>query len=157
MENQDIEPKTPEQEFKARGVGLIVHECSSDRFLFFQRDDIPTIPFPGMIDLIGGHLDEGEEPEQALVREVSEELEDLDTGHPFIPTGYVRFKQYVDERGTQQTIFGLELEKEPRLKLNEGQRLVWLDRAEIKETDFAFGFKDVVSEYVDQVPSPQGT
>jgi len=157
MESADAEPNNPEKMYKKRGVGLIIHNRSSDRFLFFLRDDIPTIPFPGMIDIIGGHLDDGEEPEEALVREIAEELDDVDTGQPFVPNGYTQFKQYIDELGTQQTIFGLELEEEPHLKLNEGQRLVWLGRAEIGNTDFAFGFKVVVQEYVAKVSKPHGT
>lgn len=42
--------------------------------IIYLRDDKPEIPFPGHWDLIGGHVEEGETPEQALVREVREEI-----------------------------------------------------------------------------------
>ena len=44
------------------------------RLLIYLRDDKQTIPFPNHWDLFGGHLEPGETPEQALVREVHEEL-----------------------------------------------------------------------------------
>ena len=38
------------------------------------RDDDPRIIFPNQWSLIGGHVEEGEEPEDGLVREVEEEI-----------------------------------------------------------------------------------
>jgi 8-oxo-dGTP diphosphatase len=46
----------------------------SDRLIIYLRDDKPEIPFPNHWDLIGGHVEEGETPEQALVRETREEI-----------------------------------------------------------------------------------
>ena len=46
----------------------------SGKLLIYLRDDKPEIPFPNHWDLFGGHLEQGESPEQALVREVREEL-----------------------------------------------------------------------------------
>jgi 8-oxo-dGTP diphosphatase len=45
-----------------------------NRLIIYLRDDKPDIPFPNHWDLIGGHLEEGETPEQALVREAREEI-----------------------------------------------------------------------------------
>jgi 8-oxo-dGTP diphosphatase len=45
-----------------------------NRLIIYLRDDKPDIPFPNHWDLIGGHLEAGETPEQALVREVKEEI-----------------------------------------------------------------------------------
>lgn len=38
------------------------------------RDDDPRIIFPNQWSLIGGHVEEGESPEEGLVREVEEEI-----------------------------------------------------------------------------------
>jgi len=46
----------------------------NNRLLIYLRDDKPEIPFPNHWDFFGGHLEEGETPEEALVREVKEEL-----------------------------------------------------------------------------------
>lgn len=43
-------------------------------FLMQLRDDIPGIAFPGNWGLFGGHLEPGEAPETALVRELQEEI-----------------------------------------------------------------------------------
>ncbi|MEB3291942.1 MAG: NUDIX hydrolase [Synechococcales bacterium] len=45
-----------------------------DRFLLQLRDNIPNILYPGYWCLFGGHLDPGETPEQAVVREIKEEI-----------------------------------------------------------------------------------
>jgi 8-oxo-dGTP pyrophosphatase MutT (NUDIX family) len=47
---------------------------SDRRLLVYLRDDNPAIPFPNHWDFFGGHLEAGETPEQALLREVKEEL-----------------------------------------------------------------------------------
>lgn len=47
---------------------------SDGKLLIYLRDNKPDIPFPNYWDLFGGHIEKGETPEVALVREVQEEL-----------------------------------------------------------------------------------
>lgn len=44
------------------------------KLLIYLRDDKPTIAFPNHWDLFGGFIEDGETVEQALVREIEEEL-----------------------------------------------------------------------------------
>lgn len=55
-------------------IAAIIFENDKGELLFYLRDNKPGIPFPRHWDLFGGHAEEGETPEQALVREVREEL-----------------------------------------------------------------------------------
>jgi cytidyltransferase-like protein len=62
----DYEPKT-QVAFCVLTVG--------DKYLLMKRDDIPSIPEPGMWALFGGRMEDGETPYEAVVREVLEETE----------------------------------------------------------------------------------
>jgi 8-oxo-dGTP pyrophosphatase MutT (NUDIX family) len=47
---------------------------SQDRFLMQLRDNIPGIRHPGCWGFFGGHLEPGETPEEAVKRELFEEI-----------------------------------------------------------------------------------
>ena len=59
---------------KRQGSSIIFINDNNE-ILLFLRDDKPSIPFPNMWDLPGGHVEENETPEQSIVREMKEELE----------------------------------------------------------------------------------
>ncbi len=54
------------------GAKIIIF--SPDKILLFHRDNIPTIRSPDCWQLVGGGIEEGETPEQGLIREVKEEV-----------------------------------------------------------------------------------
>ena len=64
----DGPPLTP----GAAAAALLV--TPDGRYLLQHRDDLPGIFFPGWWGLFGGAIDPGETPDQALLRELDEEL-----------------------------------------------------------------------------------
>ncbi len=140
-----------EQELKSRGAGVIFHIKSTDQFMFFLRDDKPSISCPNMVDIIGGHMEDGETPEQTALREVSEEQVNNATGLAFEPGEIMHFKTFVDDRPGEHNIFGCQLESVPDIHTEEGQGLVFLTREQALATTFAYGYADVVREYLETV------
>jgi 8-oxo-dGTP diphosphatase len=62
-----------------------------EKLLMQLRDNIPTILYPGLWGLFGGHIEAGETPEIAVVREIAEEIAyDL-------PPNFQKFDIYGDE------------------------------------------------------------
>jgi mutator protein MutT len=55
-------------------IAQIILENERGELLLYLRDNKPGIPFPQHWDLFGGHIEDGETPDEALVREVKEEL-----------------------------------------------------------------------------------
>lgn len=133
---------------RRRGCGVLFYDRARRRGLFFLRDDKPTIPFPDHIDILGGQVEAGESPGHAAAREMAEELDDLRSGRPFALTGHRLFKVYLDEWGVEQHLFCKEADFDlPDVRLNEGQRLVWLTEEEAGRTPLAFGVNTVVAQF----------
>ena len=59
---------------KYEKIATIILKNDQNQILLYLRDNKPEIPFPHYWDLFGGYIEEGETPEQAIIRKVKEEL-----------------------------------------------------------------------------------
>jgi 8-oxo-dGTP diphosphatase len=127
-------------------IAAIILENDEGKFLLYLRDNKPDIPFPDHWDLIGGHIEEGETPEEALLREVKEEL-DLDLKE------YTFYRKYECLNGDayeniKYIYFGkinLPIEK---VTLLEGVRPQYFSKEEIPNVKFANILKSIVMDYI---------
>ncbi len=71
-------------------VAIAIIHCPKG-FLMQLRDNIPNIIYPGYWAFFGGHLDPGETPEDALKRELLEEIS-------YTPPGLSKFGCYSDSQ-----------------------------------------------------------
>lgn len=148
MANKSVDEPIQETIHPAvRGVGVIFYIRQTEQFMFYLRDDKESIPCPNMISLLGGHMEKGETAEETALRELGEELEDVNTGRPFHPGIITHFRTYIDDRGVEQNIFGCTLNDVPSLHLSEGQRLILLRKDDLSSTTFAFGFSQVIQDF----------
>ncbi len=131
-----------------RGAGVVFYDRDKKRILVYRRDNKPTIPFPDCLDILGGHVEEGETPEQTVLREIAEELDDLRTGAPFALAGHRLFTIYTDARGVTDHVFCKEADFDiADVRLKEGQELVWVTEEEARRIPFAFGYNHILEEF----------
>lgn len=127
-------------------VAQIIFENDKGEFLLYLRDGKPGIPFPHHWDLIGGHIEEGETPEEALIREVKEEID-------FDLKDYTFFREYLCLEGDAypniKYIYTgrIDLPVEEILLL-EGDRLQFFTREEIPDVKFANILKRIMMDYI---------
>lgn len=127
-------------------IAAIILENDKRELLLYLRDNKPDIPFPNHWDLIGGHLEDGETPAEALVREVKEEL-NIDLKE------YTFYKKYVcltgDAYRNIKYIYtgkiNLPIEQ---ITLLEGDHAQYFSRDEIPGVKFANILKKIVMEYI---------
>jgi 8-oxo-dGTP diphosphatase len=129
---------------KRKGASIIFVNAS-EQVLLFLRDDDPRIPYPNLWDVPGGHVEEGETPEQCIVREMKEEigvdLEDFDL---------FSIREFQDRiEYTYWKKADLDIHK---LTLTEGQGLRWFHRAEAFATPMACGFNEIVEAFFRKAP-----
>ena len=127
-------------------IAAIILENDRGEFLLYLRDNKPEIPFPDHWDLIGGHVEEGETPEEALVREVKEELDINLTEYKF----YKKYDcltgdAYKNVKYIYSGKINIPVEK---ITLLEGVRPQYFSRSEIPNVKFANILKSIVMEYI---------
>ena len=128
-------------------IAQIILENDNGEFLLYLRDGKPGITFPYHWDLIGGHVEEGETPEEALIREVKEEID-------FDLKDYSFFKEYLCLEGDAypniKYIYSgriaLPIEEIPLL---EGERLQFFTKEEIPDVKFANILKRIMLDYIE--------
>jgi 8-oxo-dGTP diphosphatase len=127
-------------------IAAIILENDNGELLLYLRDNNAKIPFPNHWDLIGGHIEEGETPEEALVREVKEEL-DIDL------KDYTFYKKYEcltgDAYENIKYIYSGKINLPIKeVTLLEGVRPQYFSREEIPNVKFANILKSIVMEYI---------
>ena len=100
-----------------------------DRYLLQQRDDKPGIWYPGHWGCFGGAVEPNESPEDALSRELQEEL-GLDVGRVRPAGNYVFELGDIGLRSAYRRYFAIDLVAGDlqRLTLGEGHGMAVFDR-----------------------------
>lgn len=127
---------------KRQGTSIIFVN-SREQVLLLLRDDIAGIPYPGCWDIPGGHVEEGETPEQCIVREMKEEI-------GLAITQVQLFNKYETSDKIEYTYWQKADLDVSTIILNEGQKLKWFTKEEIvamPDKEIAFNFKPVILEF----------
>lgn len=127
-------------------ISAIILENDKKEILLYLRDNKPGIPFPEYWDLIGGHVEEGETPGEALIREVKEELD-------IVLKDYTFYKEYEcltgDAYENIKYIYAgkinLPIEE---ITLLEGDHARYFSYEEIPFVKFANILKTIVLDYI---------
>lgn len=126
------------------GAGIILPN-SNNEVLLLLRDNKFDIPFPNMWDIPGGKVEENENPEFTVRREMQEELGILDLGDIDL------FKIITSEKITDY-IFWKRLDLDlNKIDLKEGQALEYFDLIKIRETELAFAYNKVLEEFYKEI------
>ncbi|MBR9766737.1 MAG: NUDIX domain-containing protein [Rhodobacteraceae bacterium] len=80
-----------------------------------QRDDLPTIPFPGLWDMPGGGREPGESPLDCVIRETAEEL-----SLRLAPTDFHYGRSYNDSSGVEVWFFAARIPARRRAGIRLG-------------------------------------
>ena len=131
------------------GAGIILLN-SNNEVLLLLRDNKIEIPFPNMWDIPGGKVEEGESPEQALRREMMEEMSINNLGE-------IKLFKIIASENITDNIFWKRINLNLReIELNEGQVLGYFDLKKIQETELAFNYNKVLEEFYKEIVNKKG-
>jgi 8-oxo-dGTP diphosphatase len=98
----------------------------AERYLLQLRDPLPTIVYPGQWGLFGGHLETLETPEDAIWRELKEEI-------GYTPPTLTLFTQHIDAVAVRHVFWGALTAPIETLDLQEGWDCGLLTLAQIRQ------------------------
>jgi 8-oxo-dGTP diphosphatase len=123
---------------------VILHR--EGRVLLQLRDSDPGVYAAGMWGIFGGHVEEGETPEQAAAREIEEEL-----GLRLRYLGL--FVRRVDE-GRERFIYTARLDVGlSSLSLREGQGMALVSSEQAREMPLVPVHREVLAKFFDEAPT----
>ncbi len=121
----------------------LLFDCNH-KLLIYLRDDKPEISFPNHWDLFGGHVEASETPEQALVRELKEELNVDITEYRF----YKQFESTNEAKPNTKFVFVVKITQAANeLTLYEGQYLKGIDLFDFEKYRFANMLGKILKDY----------
>lgn len=133
--------------------------CFNQKVLFFQRENIPSIPNPDKWQFPGGHFEEGETPDESIRRELSEEVTYVPTQLTYIGA----LKTLIQEINVYWSYVTEEESEKFKLGSDEGQTLKFLSIEEALQYDltdnvkyYLATFKSLLSKHLKErtVPNP---
>jgi 8-oxo-dGTP diphosphatase len=129
-------------------IAAIIFENDKGELLFYLRDNKPGIPFPQHWDLFGGHIEDGETPEEALIREVKEELNyNLKDFKFFREYKCLKGDAYPNIKYIFSGKFNMPVEE---ITLLEGEYPKYFTKKEIPGMKFANILKSIVLDYLNE-------
>jgi 8-oxo-dGTP diphosphatase len=123
---------------------VAILQNAQGQILLQQRDAMPNLPFAGDWSMPGGKVEDGETPDEAIHRELLEEI-GLD-----VP---LKLWKVYERSGPNlmvivQYVYTGRIDREvSRLAINEGQALRYVDSCEFSELPIAYGFDELLEEY----------
>jgi 8-oxo-dGTP diphosphatase len=118
----------------------IIFLNENQEILLHLRDNKPDIPYPNMWGLPGGHVDEGETPEECIVREMREEL-GLSLQNVTLFTAAER------SYGREHTYWAKANFCPEDITLGEGQGIRWFSYSEIQQIVLIYEDNCIVDEF----------
>ncbi len=131
---------------RVQGVNAIPINAEGE-ILLQQRDDRPDLSYPGYWTTFGGAVEDGETPDEAIRRELLEEIE-LE-----LPMKLWKVEDYPMERGGQKiivesfTYVGRIDRVASEIALNEGQALGYFGLEDLDKLNIGWDFERLFREF----------
>ncbi len=131
--------------FMKKEVSAVVFINGKNEILIYLRDKKNSIPYPNKWSILGGHIEEGEEPIDALKREVKEEI-GYDIGQS------IYLDHFNDGVGNKVYVYKSRINKEIReLNLTEGQKLGYFSFEDLMKLNLIPELKSFIAKYKDEI------
>jgi len=138
-----MKPKIKEEFLKDSVSAIIIRK--EDNKVFITRRKENKEFSPGLWETVGGRIEKGETVEEALKREVKEELNvDIKNFDHFGDYGYKDYNKLFKT-------FIVELEKEPIPNKSDFEEWGWYLKEEIENKKFAANCKERIMDYYDSI------
>lgn len=114
------------------------------QILLYLRDNKPSIPYPGWWDLFGGGIEENETPEQAIIREIKEEI-DIEVKEIKYLSKVIVPKHDLNPETSCNFVFkGLINCSKNKIDLKEGQKLNYFKLQDLHNLKFPHPWLDFI-------------